>query len=261
MHSMESFFPFLHRLADVAADAILPRFRAAIAVDNKLAAGFDPVTEADRGAERAMRDLIRKTYPEHGIIGEEYGAESEDRSHVWILDPVDGTRAFICGLPLWGCLTGLLIDGKPAAGMMSQPYIGERFFGSAETGSFLARGGQTRPITVRACAALDHAHISTTDPNLFSEAERPAFERLSARARLTRYGYDCYAYAMVAMGGVDCVVESGLKPYDIAPLIPIIEGAGGAVTSWTGEPAAGGGRILALGDRRLKPEVEALLAT
>ncbi|MBZ8132719.1 histidinol-phosphatase [Afifella sp. IM 167] len=261
MQSPENFLPFLARLAEASSEVILKHFRAPLDVDDKGSRegrGFDPVTEADRGAEAVMRELIRKTYPEHGIVGEEFGTEGEGRSHQWVLDPIDGTRAFICGLPLWGSLIGLMIDGKPVCGMLSQPYLGERFFGTAN-GAFFERGGERRPLRVRACGSLGEAMVSSTDPDLFVGEEAAAFRRLSGAARLTRYGYDCYAYAMVAAGFIDCVAESGLKAYDIVPLVPIIEGAGGAVISWDGSGPALGGRVLAIGDARLKgPAVELL---
>jgi len=261
MQSPETYLPFLADLAEASSKVILEHFRVSLQVDDKGGAegrGFDPVTAADRGAEEVIRDLIRKAYPEHGILGEEFGTEGEGRSHQWVIDPIDGTRAFICGLPLWGSLIGLMIDGRPVCGMLSQPYLGERFFGTAK-GAFFERNGARSELRVRACGSLGEAMLSTTDPNLFKGEEAGAFRRLSGAARLTRYGYDCYAYGMLAAGFIDCVAESGLKAYDIVPLVPIIEGAGGSVTGWDGEGPALGGRVLAIGDQRLRGPVLDLL--
>jgi histidinol phosphatase-like enzyme (inositol monophosphatase family) len=249
---------FLHRLADLAADAVLPHFRAAGRVDSKGKAGFDPVTEADRAAEAAMRRLIGQRFPDHGIVGEELGAEREGADYVWVLDPIDGTRAFISGVPVWGILIGLLHEGRPVLGMMAQPFTKERFVGDGRSTGYAGPDG-TRALRARACPNIDEAALFTTSPHLFAPEERPAYQRVEAAARMTRYGCDSYAYCMLAMGLVDLVVEAGLHPYDIVALIPIIEGAGGRVTSWTGGPAAGGGRILASGDATLHEKALGLL--
>lgn len=249
--------PFLDRLADAASESIMPHFRALDSVDNKASSGFDPVTVADRAAEAAMRALIVEQQPDHGIMGEEYGSERLDAEKVWVLDPIDGTRAFISGLPVWGTLIGLLSGGTPSIGMMAQPFTGERFSGDGTSARFAGPGGP-RALKTRPCASIPHATISTTTPALFKDAEREAYDRVERQARLVRYGYDCYAYCMVAAGYMDAVIETGLHPYDIVALIPIIEGAGGKVTNWEGGPAAAGGRVVASGDRRLH---EAILAT
>ncbi|SER43321.1 myo-inositol-1(or 4)-monophosphatase [Faunimonas pinastri] len=250
----ESLIPFLHELADAAGEAILPHFRTGLSVTDKGAATtdgvFDPVTIADRNAETAMRELIARRFPEHGILGEEFGAENADAEWVWVLDPIDGTRAFISGLPLWGVLIGLRHQGVPTLGMVAQPYIGERFYGSAE-GAWVERNGERRPIRTRACSGLAEATLSTTMPQLFVGDEQDRYRAVERSVRLTRYGYDCYAYAMVASGFIDCVIESGLKPYDIEPIIPVIRGAGGFVTDWAGQDKTGGGQVLAAGDRRV----------
>ncbi len=264
----EDLVAFLDELADVSGRAILPHFRSSMAVENKLAStqvekAFDPVTVADRAAEEAMRGLITARYPAHGILGEEFGRERLDAEHVWVLDPIDGTRSFISGLPVWGTLIGLERNRRPVAGMMHQPFTGERFAGVADgvTRRAWYRGpGGDRSLKTRACASLSDAVLFTTSPHLFKAEERPAYDRVEGAVKLFRYGVDCYAYAMVAAGLVDCVVESGLQPYDIAALIPVIEGAGGAVTSWTGGSAAEGGRVVATGDARLHDEVLRLLA-
>ncbi|HEX2137851.1 MAG TPA: histidinol-phosphatase [Microvirga sp.] len=245
------FSAFVNELATVSGQAILPFFRSAIAADDKSRGGaFDPVTEADRAGEAAMRQLIRRTFPTHGIVGEEFGAERDDADYVWVLDPIDGTRAFIAGLPTWGTLIGLSRAGRPVYGMMHQPFTGERFFGDGGSATFRGPGGERR-LRTRRCASLGDAVMATTSPKMFSGDELRAYDRVESVARLARYGCDCYAYCMVAAGHIDLVVESGLKPHDIVALIPIIEGAGGIVTAWDGGSAAGGGSIVASGDRRV----------
>ncbi|MES1198469.1 MAG: histidinol-phosphatase [Pseudomonadota bacterium] len=251
------FLTFADQLADAARTAILPYFRASHTVDHKGGARFDPVTEADRGAERAMRALIEAEFPEHGILGEEFGEKPSRSGYSWALDPIDGTRAFIAGLPLWGVLIALAHEGQPIIGVMDQPYLDERYKGWPG-GASLSKAGETRALKTRACASLSEAIVSTTDPMLFAESERASFQNL--KPRLTRYGYDCYAYAMVAMGGVDIVVESGLRPWDIQALIPIIRGAGGDVTNWSGGDASQGGQVIAFGDRRAGEAAMKLLA-
>lgn len=246
----DTLFSFLDRLADSASAAIMPHFRAAGAVDNKAASGFDPVTAGDRAAEAALRALINATYPEHGIMGEEFGNEHLEAEKVWVLDPIDGTRAFISGLPVWGTLIGLLDGGKPALGMMAQPFTGERYAGNGSLARYTGPGGP-RTLKTRACGDLASAVLSTTTPALFKGAEREAYLRAEEQVKLVRYGYDCYAYCMVAAGFMDAVIETGLHPYDIVALIPVIEGAGGRVTNWEGGPASSGGRVVASGDPRL----------
>ena len=241
---------FLDRLAAAAAEAIMPHFRAAASVEDKGITRFDPVTIADRSAEAAMRGLISATYPNHGIVGEELGSERADAEFVWVLDPIDGTRAFITGLPVWGTLIGLTRNGKPILGMMAQPFTGERFAGDGDGAWYTGPGGN-RPLNTRQCPGLKEASLFTTTPALFKGAERDAYERVEAAVRMPRYGCDCYAYCMVAAGHADIVVEAGLQPYDIVALIPIIEGAGGQVTNWEGGSAASGGRVLATGDARV----------
>jgi histidinol phosphatase-like enzyme (inositol monophosphatase family) len=245
------FSQFVNELATLSGQAILPFFRTSFAVEDKSRGGaFDPVTEADRAGEAAMRQLIKRTFPNHGIVGEEFGAERPDAEYVWVLDPIDGTRAFVAGLPMWGTLIGLTRAGKPAFGMMHQPFTGERFSGDGGRALFNGRSGE-RKLKTRRCAALKDAVLATTSPKLFGERGRAFYERVEGEVRLARYGCDCYAYCMVAAGCIDLVIEEGLKPYDIVALIPIIEGAGGIVTSWDGGSAAEGGTVIAAGDRRL----------
>ncbi|MGV8839048.1 MAG: histidinol-phosphatase [Bauldia sp.] len=245
---------FLAHLADIAGAAILPHFRSSVVVDSKGDGRFDPVTVADRNAEEVIRAAIALRYPGDGIVGEEFGTTNSQAERVWVIDPIDGTRSFIAGLPVWGVLVGLLARGRPTIGMMAQPFTGERFFGDGARAWFTGPGGP-RDLAVRACASLGEAVLFTTAPNLFTDDERPAYDRVEQRVRLARYGADCYAYCMVAAGFVDAVVEAGLQTYDIVPLIPIIEGAGGRVTDWDGNPALSGGRVVATGDARLHDRI------
>jgi myo-inositol-1(or 4)-monophosphatase len=253
------FATFVDKLATAAGEAIRPFFRTTLGVQNKSGSGgFDPVTEADRAAETAMRALIRKTFPAHGIIGEEFGDERADAPYVWVLDPIDGTKSFIAGMPAWGTLIGLLKDGEPVYGMMHQPFIGERFTGDGATARYRGPAGE-RKLAARSCKALKEAILYTTSPLLMSEEERALFGTVEKAAQLSRYGGDCYAYCMVAAGYVDLVIEAGLKPHDVLPLIPIIEGAGGVISRWDGSPAKNGGRIVAAGDQRVHEQALKLL--
>lgn len=237
---------FLHRLADVSAEAILPLFRQGGAITNKAEPGhFDPVTEADRGSETAMRRLIEARYPTHGIFGEEFPDKQGNGPFRWILDPIDGTRGFIAGVPLWGTLIGLAHDGKPLLGMMNQPYTGERFWNSPDGAHFRGPRGEQRLLATRKSGVLGEAILAATAPDMFREADYARFSALSSAARMTRFGGDCYFYCMLAMGFIDIVAETGLKPFDIAALIPIIEAAGGVVTTWDGGDPAQGGAIIA----------------
>jgi myo-inositol-1(or 4)-monophosphatase len=252
---------FMDDLAAESGHAIVPFFRAAFGMDDKARAGggFDPVTEADRAAEVTLRNMIRRNFPTHGIIGEEFGSDHPEAECTWVLDPIDGTRAFIAGLPTWGTLIGLMHHGVPVRGLMHQPYLGEIFSGDGAHALFRGPRGE-RALRTRRCEGLADAILATTDPRLFGErAEREGFARIEPAVRMSRYGTDCYAYCMLAAGQIDLVVEAGLKPYDIVALIPIVEGAGGVVTTWDGGPAAQGGRILAAGDRRLHAAAMALL--
>jgi len=241
---------FLVELNHAAAGAILPLFRGDHGLSNKFEVGFDPVTEADKGAERAIRALITARYPDHGVIGEEYGEDRPDAEWVWVLDPVDGTRAFIAGLPLWTTLIGLRHHGAPVLGSIGQSFLDEIYIGHAG-GSRLLHGGSSRPLKVRPCPELTNALIATTDPEAcFNGAERAAWTQVRAAARLARLGCDAYAYAMVAAGTMDMVIEAGLKSWDIEAAIPVIAGAGGLTTDWRGEPVGQhGGQIVIAGDR------------
>jgi myo-inositol-1(or 4)-monophosphatase len=245
------FEAFVERLAQAAGEAVLPFFRTSIGVDDKSGGRrFDPVTAADHAGEAAMRQLIAQTFPTHGIIGEEFGAERPDAEYVWVLDPIDGTRAFITGLIAWGTLVGLQRGGAPVYGIMNQPFVGERFLGDGATARHRGPHGERR-LRTRPCASFAEASLSATSPRLFTGTDLAAFERLERECRLTRFGGDCYAYCMLAAGHIDLVVECDLQPYDVAALIPIVAGAGGVMTTWDGAPAATGGRIVAAGDPRL----------
>ena len=250
------FEAFVARLADAAAEATMPFFRSALGAQNKAGAGaFDPVTEADHAAEVAMRRLIEAQFPGHGIIGEEFGTARADAPYVWVLDPIDGTKSFISGLPMWGTLIGLKHNGRACYGMMSQPFTRERFFGDGQAAFWTGpahrgQGQERRKLRTRPCADISEATVMTTSPRLFAPEKREAYMRVENAARLPRYGGDCYAYCALAAGHVDLVIEDGLNAYDIVALIPIIEGAGGVVTTWDGGDAAQGGSIIAAGDPR-----------
>jgi myo-inositol-1(or 4)-monophosphatase len=253
------FAAFVDQLATVSGETIRPFFRTHLGVDDKGPAGrFDPVTAADRAAEGAMRALITKHFPAHGVIGEEFGNERTDAEYVWVLDPIDGTKSFITGMPAWGTLIALMRMGEPVYGMMHQPFTRERFTGDGTAAHYRGPVGD-RDLHVRGCAALADAILLTTSPLLMNPQDRAAFGRVEEKARLSRYGGDCYAYCMLASGHADLVIETELKPYDIIPLIPIITGAGGIVTTWEGGPAANGGRVIAAGDARLHKAAMELL--
>jgi myo-inositol-1(or 4)-monophosphatase len=257
--SAVDFARFVHDLANRSGEAIMPFFRTAMTTHNKGGTGiFDPVTEGDRAAEMVMRRMIKETFPAHGIVGEEFGVERAEAEFVWVLDPIDGTRAFVSGLPVWGTLIGLTRNGAPAYGMMHQPFTRERYFGDGQSAHYAGPEGE-RSIRARACWDLAEATIMNTSPALFGLGERQAYDRVEKACKLARYGCDCYAYCMLAAGHVDLVIESGLKPYDIVALVPIVEGAGGVVTDWQGGSAAGGGQIIAAGDRRIHAAALALL--
>ena len=243
---------FAGTLADAAAEVTLPHFRSGIAVDNKRGDfKFDPVTAADRDAEAAIRALITKHYPSHGIYGEEHERETGTSEKFWCIDPIDGTRSFISGVPLWGTLIALNDGTKPVIGVMDQPYIGERFIGRPGLSELINRQGR-RTLKVSACTKLEDAILGNTDPAMFkTEKERATFRTLSAEVKLRRFGGDCYFYALLAAGTIDLVVEASLQPYDIQAMIPIIENAGGIVTSWTGGDPQMGGHVVAAATREL----------
>lgn len=237
---------FAETLADAAGAVITPLFRAHGAVDDKAAPGsFDPVTQADKAAESAMRALIHEHFPDDGVLGEEHDDVASTSGYTWVLDPIDGTRAFILGLPLWGTLIALNDGTRPIFGVLDQPYMGERWLGGEGQNSFADRTG-TRVLKTSDTTALADAMIMSTHPEIFQTAvERAAFDRVADQCRMVRWGGDCYAYGLLALGSVDLVVEASLNPFDIQALIPIIEAAGGLVTNWQGGTCYEGGQILA----------------
>ncbi len=249
---------FAFELGRTAGGIARAYFRKAYEIENKDRDGFDPVTSADRAIERALRTIIRERYPEHGIVGEEQGVSTSDSPYCWYIDPIDGTRAFMMGSPLWGTLVGLTRHDAPIFGLLCQPVLDEIFFGTPSA-SWLIDAERRQRLATRACHALEHARLASTHPGLFEGAAAQAFEALRARCLLDRYGGDCYNYAMLAAGFVDLVVESGLKPFDIVPLVPIIEGAGGIVTDWKGRPPLAGGDVVAAGTPELHAQALAIL--
>jgi histidinol phosphatase-like enzyme (inositol monophosphatase family) len=252
---------FLVQLNHAAAQAILPLFRAEHGVVDKGGAkGFDPVTEADKGAERAIRALIADRFPDHGVIGEEYGSDRPDAEFVWVLDPVDGTRAFISGLPLWTTLIALRHQGRPVLGSIAQPYLDEIYIGHAGAARLISRGSE-RPLKVRPCPGLAQATIGLTDPEAyFTDDEIAAWRRVRPKARLVRMGCDSYAFAMVAAGSIDIAIEASLQAWDIEAAVPVVQGAGGFATDWLGQPVGpNGGRIVLAGDRACLEETLAAL--
>ena len=253
---------FACELADAAGQVILPYFRRPLSIDNKqTAGGFDPVTEADKRAEEAIRALIRKRYPEHGVLGEEYGFEPGSSGLTWVIDPIDGTRAFMCGMAQWGTLIALNDGTRPVIGVLDQPYTGERWLGAGGTSHFMRSGGPQQALQSRRGVPLAQATLSTTSPvGYFDDSEQKAFWALSAATRLTRFGGDCYGYGLLALGCIDIIVESSLKAWDVQALIPIVEGAGGVVTDWQGRPCPEGGQVVACGDPALLPQVLQVLA-
>lgn len=248
-----------HELADAARVATLAHFRrSGLTAETKETQRFDPVTVADRESEERMRAILARRRPQDGILGEEFGATPGQSGLTWVLDPIDGTRGYLSGTPTWGVLISVRDAGGPIFGIIDQPYIGERFeggFGRAEVNGPAGRA----LLQARAARPLAEAIVFTTFPEVGSAEEGAAFRRVSAQARLTRYGMDCYAYALVAAGQIDLVVEAGLQAYDVQAPIAVIEAAGGIVTDWTGGPAHEGGRILAAANREIHAEALALL--
>jgi myo-inositol-1(or 4)-monophosphatase len=243
--------------AEAAGRAILPHFRVAIEVENKdRAGGYDPVTVADRAAETVIRDAIRARFPGHGLFGEEHGREPGSEPWTWVIDPIDGTKSFVLGQLHWGMLIALNDGRRPVLGVAYQPFVGEAFVGSAGGGAQWRRGDERRALRTRRCPRLADALVVTTDPRFFAPPrEAAAYAAVTEGARFTRYGGDLYCYTQLAMGLVDIVIETGLKPYDIQALIPVIEGAGGVVTDWRGGDCQGGGDVLACGDPALHGEL------
>ncbi|HET6390324.1 histidinol-phosphatase [Hyphomicrobium sp.] len=250
-----------HELADISGPVILKHFRKSMPVENKAIGGaFDPVTKADRGAEKAIAQALATRFPDHGMVGEEFGTKPGSSPYRWIVDPIDGTRSFIIGSPLWGTLIGVLKGDEPVFGLMDQPFTGERFWSTDKAACHSTRGGRPVRLKTRECPRMEDAVFTTTHPEMFDTAEqKTALEALKGKVRLSRYGGDCYAYCLLASGFIDIIIEPGLKPYDIVALIPIVERAGGVVTTWTGGSPSEGGNIIASGDRRLHDAALAMI--
>ncbi len=242
---------FLATLAALAGAAALPHFRRIIPVENKALCGFDPVTLADREVERVLREAIHAKYPTHAILGEEFGTQAGSAQYRWVIDPIDGTRAFVSGLPTWGTLIGLCDGDRPCYGLMAQPYVGEMFIGG-EGEAWQVRGAHRQRLRTSRTSTLSTASLFATSPEMFrTPQESKAFEQVAHQARMIRFGADCYAYCLLAAGFVDLVIEAGLGFYDIAALVPIIESAGGVVTDWQGNPVRGGGCVVAAANAQL----------
>lgn len=261
---MQSLLSFACELADSAALITLPYFRQPLSVTNKLTGNdFDPVTIADRDAEKSMRGLIQTRYPDHGILGEEHGYTRGREALTWVLDPIDGTRAFISGLPTWGTLIALYDGVQPVVGVMDQPFTGERYsavqLSHTTRVSTLQHRGVTTSLQTSVCDQLSGAIMMSTAPDMFNAAELKVQQSLVSKVKLMRYGGDCYAYCLLAAGQIDLVVESDLSTYDIQALIPIIENAGGIVTDWQGNSAINGGQVLAAATHALHQQALELL--
>lgn len=235
----------------------LKYFRTDVAVTNKAQKrAFDPVTQADREVEACIRRRIQQRYPAHRIVGEEYGTEGAAAAPAWFIDPIDGTRTFISGSPMWGVLLGIMDGTQPVAGLMHQPFVGETFVGARGEGAWLVRDGNWRKISARGTGTLADATVACTHPGMFrTPPELDAFRRVESACRLSRYGTECYGYCLLAAGFVDIVVEADLEPYDIVPLIPVLEGAGSVVSNWRGEPAIAGGGVVAAATPALHAQV------
>jgi myo-inositol-1(or 4)-monophosphatase len=255
---MDAFIAAAEAAADAAGQVIRPLFRSALLVEAK--GDASPVTEADKGAERAIRAVLSARFPDHGLWGEEYGRERGEAEHLWVLDPIDGTRAFVTGRPLFGTLIALLRDGVPVLGVIDQPATGERWIGAAGRPT-LFRSPMGGSAGCRPCARLAEAELSSTSPDVYGPEDRPGFDRLRGAARRVTWGGDCYAYGLLALGLIDVVTDATMQPWDWAALVPVIEGAGGRVTGWAGERLTLGsdGRVLAVGDPALLAEAVALL--
>ena len=252
---LDSLLTLALHLADAAGAVIRPYFRKPLAISDK--PDLTPVTVADRAAEKTMRALIEARFPKHGILGEEFGRVREDAEFIWTLDPIDGTKSFISGIPLFGTLIALTLDGRSILGVIDQPILRERWVGAV--GRTTTLNGAA--IRCRACPTLAAATLFATTPDMFKGGDAACFARVSAAVKLTRFGADCYAYGLVATGFVDLVLEASLKPYDFCAMVPIVEGAGGVATDWRGRSLhlASDGRILVAGDRRLHGAALALL--
>jgi histidinol phosphatase-like enzyme (inositol monophosphatase family) len=256
MTNLKPFITLAEQLADAARQQIMPRFRTGLKADVK--SDRSPVTEADRESERTMRALIKAAFPDHGILGEEFGAENTDAEFVWVLDPIDGTNSFVSGKPLFGTLIALCQNAVPVVGIIDAPAVKERWIGAKGQSTTL----NGTPITTRTCDNLDQSWLYATTPDMFKGDNEAAFKRLSAGVWRTVYGGDCYAYGLLASGHVDLVCEASLGTYDFCALAPVVEGAGGIITDWHGQSLtlASEGRVLAAGDSVLHGKALRVLA-
>jgi myo-inositol-1(or 4)-monophosphatase len=257
------FLAFARALAKSSGELVLPYYRRPIDIQDKnIAKGiaeFDPVTVADKAVEELIRREVERRFPEHGFLGEEFGSTRPEAPYQWIVDPIDGTRAFMMGLPTWGTLIALSHEGKPVLGVMGQPFTGEVFWSTREASHTSGPLGE-HVLKTRACPNLANAVLACTSPALFKTVhERARFEAVAGLTKMTRYGGDCYIYALLAAGHIDLVIEANLQSFDVAALIPIIERAGGIITTWAGQPALEGGQIIAAGERRVYDEAIAVL--
>jgi myo-inositol-1(or 4)-monophosphatase len=254
---LADYLEFAYRTAVAAGGKVLPHFRRALDVENKdRVGGYDPVTIADRDAETAIRAAIARAFPRHGLFGEEHGREPGAEPWTWVIDPIDGTKSFVLGQLHWGMLIALNDGMRPVVGVAYQPFVGEAFVAHAGGLAEWRRGGERRALRTRRCARIEDALVATTDPRFFAlPREAAAYAAVTRDARFTRFGGDLYCYTQLAMGLTDVVIETGLKPYDIQALIPLIEAAGGVVTDWRGQPCYGGGDVLACGDAGLHAEL------
>ncbi len=253
---------FAGRLADAAGAEILPYFRSDLEVQNKARGScYDPVTLADRSAEQAIRALVHETRPDDGVLGEEFGFEAGVSGLTWVVDPIDGTKSFMTGQLHWATLIALYDGENPCIGLVDQPYVAERFVGSRLGASLARRGGEAKTLRTRACEGIEAAVLCSTGREIFADGdELAAFDRVAGRARMVRYGGDCYLYCMLASGLVDLVIESTLKAHDVQALIPLVEAAGGVISSWSGGAAIHGGRVIAAGDQRIYDQALKLLS-
>jgi len=249
-----------HSMADAAGKVTLPLFRQPLEVANKAGEReFDPVTEADKGAEKAIREVIQAQFPDDGILGEEFGSIPGVSGYQWILDPIDGTRAFITGVPQWGTLIALHDGHQAVFGLMDQPFLKERYLGYAGSAQWMVAGGALEPLQVRSCECLQSATLMTTCPDLFKGQKQRVFQNVREQVSMTRYGGDCYSYCLLAAGFCDLIIETDLNSYDIQALIPIIEGAGGIVSDWSGGAVPAGGDVIAAASKEVHTQALALL--
>jgi histidinol phosphatase-like enzyme (inositol monophosphatase family) len=251
---------FAITLAKESAKAILPYFRRNADIEVKDGPVWDPVTEGDRAGERIIRQLIEEHFPDHAIHGEEYGVKEGRSPFTWVLDPVDGTRAFVCGMPTWATLIGLSFEGRPVLGLMNQPVVGDMFYGNP-SGAWHDYRGHVTAMSTRRGVKLPHATIGTTAPELYRSPENQRrFQALRESAQLTRYGGDAYFFCMMAAGHIDIAMDCGLQPYDIIPLLPIVIGAGGVAAEWTGGDLSRGGNVITAGSESLLAEALAIMS-